>query len=172
MLLSLVRTLQRWRSRLSLRVSWNHLPPLTTHGLALLAGTLLFKPQSSSSSHPSPSTILVPVSKLLAESQIDRFRASSVLLARAQGAGAASALCLLSSEAIKLWTYRSGNLIDYLALPASPRSLDQLALLLEARADAQKKGNRSKQEAEVGFTLVAAPSDLPLCESPQEVIYD
>jgi hypothetical protein len=45
-----------------MRVSWRQLPPLTTHALAFLAGTLVLKPQASSRVQ-APRHILVPLDR-------------------------------------------------------------------------------------------------------------
>lgn len=152
MLLSLVSTLRRWRSSLSLRLSWNQLPPLTTHALTFLAGTLLLEPKAPSSAGPPASSILLPATKILQRSKLERHRGRPLVLARGQGA----TRCLALVDEFRLWSPSSGKPVEYLVLPAAPRSLGALQLLLEDRE----------------LSLVPASVDLTPCEAAAQVIYD
>ncbi len=154
MFLSQIRAARKWWQNLSLQLSWKQLPPLTSHSIAFLAGTLLLRPQPNvDSAFPQKGTkLLVPAERILARSKLkfDLFKSPLFTLVRSEGQGG----CRLSPEDYKIWASPGVKPQYFLQIPHEKAAIGVLRVLLE-----------DKQ-------LILKPSSSKLQPCTAEVFYD
>lgn len=151
MLFSRFRPLRDGWKQLALQLSWNHLPPLTTHVLAFLLGTLFLR-SAPGSVQAVPQQVLFPIEALLKKgSQSELVNPSrSYFLARKGSAKP----CLRWDQPLRIWAAARNQ--RYLALPARKNAEPLLRALL----------------AEEELVLIDSEKTLEPCGAVSKVGYD
>ena len=153
MLLSFFRRLRSGWQRLALRLSWNQLPVLTTHGATFLLGTLFLR-TAPELQKPLPQQLMFPVDKMFKASPPTLDSGQTFHVAKkntAQGD-----FCLLSEEPLRLWFSPFARGQKFVLIPPKKQSLPLVHLLLE----------------DSSAVLVAASQKLSSCSVGTTVAYD
>ncbi len=129
MFLSSIRSrISHW-SNYGLRLKLHDYPPLMTHGLAVLAGTLLVHGQSVEPS-PLPKHLLYPFDKLPPFQEEGWERGPiSLMLTKRQG----ESRCRWSMGPMRMWTVPGGKKQRFLQLELTPGNLKFLESLSKER---------------------------------------
>lgn len=153
MFLSKFRALKRGWNKLAMRLSWQHLPPLTTHALAFLCGTLFFR-TAPDTGRALPQQLLYPADKLLQRSPSPLPPSRSYHLISADPDKGKA--CLRWPHALKLTVLPGARAQKFLHLPLEKDGEDLLRIL---RLDP---------------TLRLLPGDQlpPLCSLGSSISYD
>ncbi len=152
MLFSTFRSLARWRDNFAMRLKWRDYPPLLTHGVAFLAGTLVL-PVPSQIQTPPHTFLLYPLESRWQEPFNDKTltgKESFVLVSEDKS-------CLLIEKTFGLWRSFGTPARHYLLIDKKMHELSQVMKILRSKKLKIEKSDR----------------ELSLCERTQaEVSYD
>ncbi len=138
---------------LAMRLSWNQLPVLSTHGATFLLGTLFLR-SAPDLQKPMPQQLLFPAEKFFKDGRPTLGKGQAFHLAKKPKEG--QEFCLLSDEPLRLWTSPLAHGQRYLAIPPRKQSEALLQILL----------------GEGGISLVSAAQKLSPCREGTSIAYD